>query len=280
MNERLREITAIWTMNQWLYIVSGFIAGILLFPFLSLINSDVFGFVQDLVPEFFGIVFTVFLVDRIYKYREEETYKRRLIRLMSSRINNIAIRATEELRAHRWLKDGSLRTADLTGANLNNASLVNSDVRGVIFKQSNLRDARFKNAKYDRDTILPDGSVIQSSSDWDRFTDTNHPDFWIGYEVTNENYSDRDLQGANLRGADLWGTDFRNANLAHADLSVAELSYTDLRGANLAKANLQGCILRETKFDEQTILPDGSEWKPNVDVFSKFGCSLWTPNSQ
>lgn len=52
-----------------------------------------------------------------------------------------------------------------------------------------------------------------------------------------------ELYGADLRDADLAGADLRNANLAHADLSRANLAGADLSGANLSNTKLRGTDL-------------------------------------
>jgi hypothetical protein len=64
------------------------------------------------------------------------------------------------------------------------------------------------------------------------------------------------LSGANLQGANLW----------HANLQGAYLAYADLQGAYLIGANLQGALLNRAGFDEETYLPDGSQWTPDTDM--------------
>jgi pentapeptide repeat protein len=101
-----------------------------------------------------------------------------------------------------------------------------------------------------------------------------------------------DLTAANLTSANLWNARLQGANLVNAKLQGAILFGVNLTGANLIRANLEGAkLLRPNlegsaaKFDEKTVLPDGSGltvdtvierftdpehpdfWSPKVRVF-------------
>src|SRR5687767_7530723 len=75
--DRWQEIKDIWKQNQWLYAVAGFFAGLLALPFLQIVRTDFFAFLQEFVPEAAGIGFTVFIVDRIYRRRDEKREEQR-----------------------------------------------------------------------------------------------------------------------------------------------------------------------------------------------------------
>ena len=65
------------------------------------------------------------------------------------------------------------------------------------------------------------------------------------------------LKGANLSGAylcmaNIMGCDFTGANLSGADLGGAYME-----GANLSNADLSGADLFRTRYDEETVWPDG-----------------------
>jgi len=90
-----------------------------------------------------------------------------------------------------------------------------------------------------------------------------------------------ELQGAPLRDADLQGVRLRFANLQGAILEIgklqgADLTLADLEGANLFAAKLQGASLRgatllnadlqHATFDENTRLPDATNWTPDTDM--------------
>ena len=88
-------------------------------------------------------------------------------------------------------------------------------------------------------------------------------------------------EGVDLRCANLANADWRDANLVKVRLHKANLQYVNFRkanlqdailwkaelhGADLWKADLQGANLLHTKFDENTVLPDGTMWKPETDM--------------
>ena len=94
-------------------------------------------------------------------------------------------------------------------------------------------------------------------------------------------HSTPDLSGANLSRCDLSGVDLHsvcfagaffggseldhanlsNATLCHADMPACNLSYANLTGANLIGADLVG-----VRFDEETVLPDGTIWTRGTDM--------------
>jgi hypothetical protein len=78
--------------------------------------------------------------------QEKARLKAQLIRQMGSRINTEAIRAVEELRAHGWLTDGSLRGKSLEFANLEEADLSYADLRDTNLTRANLRGASLRDA--------------------------------------------------------------------------------------------------------------------------------------
>lgn len=196
MDERLAEIRTIWKQNQWLYVVAGFLLGVLFQPFLSSVSTDVNAFLQDIVPEAVGIVFTVLIIDRLYQRREQEREKRelkvRLLRELGSRVNEVAKRASEELREQGWLMDGSLREIWLELANLEDAHLPLADLSEVTFQNVNLRRANLAGAK-----------------------------LYIS-ELDDVNFQNAYLFNAKLQLATLKGTNFQGAELTRANFGDAE----------------------------------------------------------
>ncbi len=222
-NPRMNEIKAIWQQYQGLYVVGGILIGILIFPFLELVITDLSELLIGLVPEAIGIGFTVFFLDRIYQKRDIENLKKRLIREVGSRINDVSLKAIEDLRSQKWLiGDASLlKGADLRHANLANADLKHTNLEGTDFFDANLKDADLQNASLFRAnlrgvklsgakfgttnplvhyvvdefdwmrsvtsslylTILPDGTKWTPETDMTRFTNPEHPDFWQPYDI-------------------------------------------------------------------------------------------------
>jgi uncharacterized protein YjbI with pentapeptide repeats len=97
---------------------------------------------------------------------------------------------------------------------------------------------------------------------------------------------DGSIEGAYLSGANLQGAKMRDSNLQEALLVAANLQRVDLfranlqgthfwranlREANLTAANLLDAVLHEANltgaiFDNETVLPDGTNWNPDTDM--------------
>jgi uncharacterized protein YjbI with pentapeptide repeats len=65
--------------------------------------------------------------------------KAELIRRLGSRDNGIALQALEEVRAHGWLYDGTLRGANLAYANLEGANLEKVDLQKATLTHANFK---------------------------------------------------------------------------------------------------------------------------------------------
>lgn len=92
--------------------------------------------------------------------------------------------------------------------------------------------------------------------------------------------NEANLQGAkldhcNLNGAFLIDTNLQSSYLMYCSLENAKLSadvplaraqITNLRGANLNGASLANTNMIDVRFDENTVLPDGTSWMPNTDL--------------
>jgi hypothetical protein len=132
----------------------------------------------------FGAFLTFMLLTLVLGTRQE---KERLSRQLGSRVNAVALQATEELRAHGWLEDGSLQGVVLDFANLQGAMLKMADLQKTWINHANLRGANLEgaylqgayltNVSFDENTILPDGSKWSPDTDMGRYTNPNHPQF-------------------------------------------------------------------------------------------------------
>jgi hypothetical protein len=194
------------------------------------ISHSLKGFFLNFATEIGGAVVTFILLNQIIGGRtEKERLKADLIAQLGSRVNEVALRAAEELRRHEWLSDGCLRGQSLARANLEHASLQMADFRKAIFIAANLKGtclweadlrgavlwnarlegARLKGAleemhrsrnfkvpksspertrkvrikylgraKFDEQTVLPDGALWTPDTDMERFTNSAHPNFW------------------------------------------------------------------------------------------------------
>jgi len=122
----------------------------------------------------------------------------------------------KKLELHKkWLNDevGGVR-ADLRGADLIDANLIEANLRRADLIDANLYRTNLRRAYLERADL---------------------------YRA--------DLGYANLREASLRGADLRKADLRYADLRGADLREADLRGANLIRANLRESDLTDTKID-------------------------------
>ena len=130
-------------------------------------------------------------VCQIVAYRESDVAHRGATKL---RVSQAAVLDVWDV--HRMVRDGNLRSADLSGANLRSADLYGADLSRADLRSADLSGANLRSA-----------------------------------DLVGAN-----LVGANLYGADLYGADLRYADLYGANLRYADLRYADLSGANLRSA--------------------------------------------
>lgn len=150
------------------------------------------------------------------------------------------------------LEQGDLQGAELAFTNLQGANMEWVNLQGAFLGYTNL-----ENANMVRTTIY----------------DTR---------LSNVNLQNANLEYANLYEAQLADTNLSGANLTNVNLGLADLSSANLSNANLTNANLSGAILifkrdedniKRTIFDENTILPDGTNYDPEkgLDQLARFG---------
>ncbi len=166
---------------------------------------------------------------------DERKQQKDLIRQMGSPNNLTGLDAVRELRDMGWLTDGSLNGKAFSNANLQEANLSHADLQQAKLNWANLKEA----------------------------------------DLTEANLEGADLSGAHFekasqiakRAATLWYANLRNANLSSAILTEVNFGGSDLRGANLRGAYLVAATFdKATKFDTDTILPDGQLWTPSADM--------------
>lgn len=181
--------------------------------------------------------------------------KDRLVRQLRSRDRGEVERAHALATARGWLRNGKLEGAILAGADLQRLELCGAMLMQVDFYRANL-----------------------AASDLRRTNLCNA-------NLTLSNLQDADLSYASLTNAYLWGADLRGANLTGADLRGAFVSRDDLqRALDDTSAALDGTLFSDahtfrmdplewdrafphgTRFDERTILPDGSAWAEGVSL--------------
>ncbi len=139
----LRTIQRLLGDIQGPQVAVGVVIGLLLFPFVNYLRTDADAFLQELVPEFFGIVFTVLILENLARVREKRQLTEQLIRRMQSRFNPTALSAIEELRVYGKLQDGTVRNRNLRGSNWENANLYQADLTGCDLTNAILKHADF-----------------------------------------------------------------------------------------------------------------------------------------
>lgn len=161
-------------------------------------------------------------------------------------------------------------SADFSGADLSQARLNGADLTDADLRDADLRDAHLGWYLMDR---LVGATILRDA-------DLTHVDLTraslYGAQLQDANLSDASLAGADLNGASL-----TRARLIRADLTGADLSWytagnyiapTYLDGADLAGADLTGANLlyveglETATFTRETVLPDGTKWKPGTDL--------------
>lgn len=187
--------------NVWLYLIIGICLGVLMNPTLEALDDSISTFLRDLLPEGVGVLFTVFILERLNHRERIAAEKRDLLAQMSSPDNSVTRQAIKIMWARGWLQSGVAKGANLWDADLEGADLGECDLRDVNLWIANLRDARlwadlrganlyqadlsgamftshWGGATFDPTTKLPDGTFWQSDTDMSRFTNPNHPEFW------------------------------------------------------------------------------------------------------
>jgi uncharacterized protein YjbI with pentapeptide repeats len=292
MNEqpsnRWQEIINIWKQRPYILNgIAGFIIGVLFFPLLNLMEKDTQGLLESLVPEGIGIVVTVLFIDTLYRRREEERLivdlKKRLLREVAGSSNEAAKHAIDELRSEGWLfgENGLLVESTLFNANLAGARMENANLKGAIMIGANLSAAHLYAANMSKTKLehanlsgvkLSDATFSEAS-----LSLTDLSDSWF----TQVDFANTYMFHANLSNSYLLHTNFWGANLQYANLNNTKVGGANFSGADLTNADLvnsqgiQSSVSQEGKtelsefgaiFDENTILPDGTNWTEGRDM--------------
>lgn len=256
-----------------------------------------------------GIGITVFILDTLAKKRERKALLERLIAQMRSASVDFALHAVDELRYNGWINNGTLSRhsrfygsnilptvaslwslntpgADYTGANFEEIQIVDSNLsganftvanlKGVIFARCDLSGANFSSANLE-DCYFNEVDLRRANF---RGADLHSAEgfFNVGYKsriahLEQVDFSDADLSNVSFSFARLDGARLVNSDLRNTVLLGTHLEGADLTGAKISNTWLSSSISGEplsAHFDENTILPDGTNWRPSVD-WNKFG---------
>jgi len=162
----LSSLNQLRKSTNFIYFVAGLTIGVLFNLFLDQIGADrVLEFLDNLVPEGVGIMFTILILDRLNENREQRNIIRQLVRRVHSRDNRTALSAVEELRVLGHLEDGTLAGLELRGSNWQDANMYQANLKGTDLIRANLFKADFVLAN------LEDAQVVDEQL---ASTDTMH----------------------------------------------------------------------------------------------------------
>jgi hypothetical protein len=179
----VKSVSALKRLGRWLaafdhgYLVLGILIGVLLGPFLRAISPEgIDNFLNNLVPEAFGMVFTILILNRMADARQAQSIRQQLIRRCHSRHNFTALAAVEELRIMGDLENGILAGLSLRGSNWQDCNLYRADLRGcdltnVNFFRADLVLARLEGAKISDEQLasadIMHGAILPNGSRYD-----------------------------------------------------------------------------------------------------------------
>ena len=271
-----QQIDKIWRDNRWLWFFPGLVVGLIIGLPIRLGDSPANWFVDGIWPETVGILVTVFFIDRLNKRRDEQRAQQdlqiRLVRDAGSSVNDVALKAIEELRAHGWLtgEDGLLKGANLTNANLQKANLNHANLQRATLVGANLQEAELTQTNLDGASLS--GANLQGA--WLSGVDLQGVIWW------HAKLDGASLVGVNLQGARLTSANFEKAYLIDVNLKEANLFRANLKGADLNASHLEGANLLSAEYDEDTIFPDESKWSPDLtdeELTERFGVVFEAP---
>jgi uncharacterized protein YjbI with pentapeptide repeats len=290
------EIRVIWKEHQWLYLVVGFVVGVLFCLLIQLSIQNLPAFIIDFIPELAGILLMLLIVDRWIKRQEKRAVEHeqfeQYVRDARSSANNVTANAILQLRDRNKLigSNALLIGKNLSGANLQNAKLYEANLYKTNLMMANLQGALLTSSNL-CDSNLVMANVSEANLNFAELQAANLSSAELNNtEMMGANLQNAILVGANLEAANLRATNLREAmliranlcrsnleaaNLTNANLSEVNLANTFLASARLQGADLSGASLRnadlgqatyEAQFDATTTLPDGTHWTPETDM--------------
>ncbi|GAB4510943.1 MAG: hypothetical protein OHK0046_08370 [Anaerolineae bacterium] len=281
IEDRLQTIRDIWAEYPALYLIGGFMLGLLFFPLLHRLSTDAVALLENLVPEAIGMAVTVFFIDSLYRRREEQReyheLTQRLIREAGSPDNATCLNAIREMRARGWITGDKslLQNLQLISANLRNANLYQANLRGAVLTGCDLREANLFQADL-TDAKLRKTNMQRLNLRGVRLIRAKMENA----DLSETRLAEADLTDAVVRGAVLHktyapyarftGAYMTGATLTDAFLKGADFTGADLREVDFTGAKMEGAVMAEVKCDRKTRLPDGTSWFYGVD-WSQFG---------
>jgi uncharacterized protein YjbI with pentapeptide repeats len=150
-----------------------------------------------------------------------------------------------------FLSDFKLAHADLFGAVLDSAYLVNGDFQGSNCDLASFERARIQRVVFDdaslRQTKFSGAEVLATFRECNlsgcRFDGSLLASFFYRVEMANADFTNAQIQGTRFEVCGLTGASFRAARLFWVSLRDCDLSESDFRGALLYECDLSGSDL-------------------------------------
>lgn len=208
--------------------------------------------------EFSRIAVVIVLITRFFTVRlQATTVQYKLFqRFFIKRLARAETPHERQRVVDQMMVENLLQQADLSGAQLSEIHLEGADLTHARLWRADLSRADLESAN------LQDAWLGEANLRYAKLTSAN----LHGAELGDCTLEHSNLANANLGEAKLKKADLRRASLYDAELEQACLDGADLCGSYLLYANLRDASLQETRFDEATVLPDGTNWTSNTDM--------------
>jgi uncharacterized protein YjbI with pentapeptide repeats len=165
-----------------------------------------------------------------------------------------------------------LTKVDFTGANLQDALLVNAQLQGASLRNSQLQGAQLNFAQLLGGTLASaklqgaslQGADLQGAA-------------LSGAHLQGADLGDAKLQGASLEDAQLQGASLLNAQLQGTWLLGAQLQGAGLSNARLQGASLEGAALEATDLSRTYLWRTNLKTQSNVTSVRMSGGETWLP---
>jgi uncharacterized protein YjbI with pentapeptide repeats len=296
LENRWEETRAIHSKYKNFYKV---LQGVFIVSIFALIGWNIFSskeieYGMNVFTELVGIVGTYFVFDRVSHWVSEKERKESLIFQLSSPSSLFAIEAVRTLRYQGWLEDGTLSKRVLAGSSFQGADLTGAVFEESVATLSNFSECKLSGVNFQNAQLLQ--CVFRKSSLTMRIlTEKGQPAFYQICKLDKANLSGADfteavIDSASLAQAILTNAKFTSARLSNSyfggaylekanfvdaqvrkcDFSLGFLAGADFSGSDLRGSSFAGAIFKsdvwEAKFSENTTLPDGTKWYPEIDM--------------
>lgn len=275
-NSQARFVQALKSSRRALVLIIAFFVLVLFYRHGKDNISSEDGFSLNIHTELIGVgisvLITVFVIDELNRRRDKdrrkEESKARLVRQVRSPEPSFVRNAFHEIQELGLFKEEKsiLQRELFIGVRWENVHLNYFNLRQSDMTDSTLRDVLFFMAEMQGINL------------------------WIS-KMVDVGFLHSNLAESNLGSSILERVKMRYVNLHGANLELAKMEGIVIRNSNLTCVSLKGsdlknAVLEHNRYDENTILPDGSHWKEGADLtrFTNPGhkCCFWRssdPNS-